>query len=59
MKALSSGDLVFIVEDFLCEYLNLDLVRLKRKHITLLEELYKDYGVEVGFIPSNSVRNED
>ena len=49
VRAFTSGELVFIVEDFLAEYLNLDLVNLKREHITLLEELYKNYGVETTF----------
>lgn len=49
VRALSSGDLIYIVEDFLADYFNLDSVTLKREHITKLEELYKDYGIETDF----------
>ena len=53
IRALSSGDLIYIVEDFLSDYFNLDSVTLKREHITKLEELYKDYGIEVDWLKEN------
>lgn len=57
MRAFSSGDLTYIVEDFLADYLNLDSVTLNREHIILLRELYKNYGTEIKFKKFNSVRD--
>lgn len=57
MFALTRGDLIFIVEEFLAEHFHLDSVTLNRDSIMKLEELIKDYGTEIDFIKSNSVRD--
>ena len=57
MFALTRGDLIFIVEEFLAEHFHFDNVTLNRDSIEKLEELIKDYGREIDFIKSNSVRD--
>lgn len=57
MRTFSSGELVFIVEDFLAYHFNLDNVRLNLDSRKKLEELYKLYGTEGEFKKFNSVRD--
>lgn len=57
MFALTKSDIVFIVEEFLAEHFHLDSVSLNRDSVMKLEELVKEYGKEIDFIKSNSVRD--
>lgn len=57
IRAFNSGELFFIVEDFLAYHFNLDSVRLNLDSRKKLEELYKLYGREVEFQKFNSVRD--
>lgn len=57
MRTFSSGEIIFIVEDFLAYHFNLDSVRLNLDSRKKLEELYKLYGTEGEFKKFNSVRD--
>ena len=48
---------VFIVEEFLAEHFHFDHVSLSNDSVMKIEELIKDYGKEIDFIKSNSVRD--
>lgn len=56
MRMYSGKEVVYIVEDFLAEHLNLDTISLKDESVEMLKEiLNKDkYGIEV----ENIVENE-
>lgn len=56
MFALTKSDVVFIVEEFLAEHFHFDHVSLNHDSIMKIEELMKEYGREIDFIKSNSVR---
>ena len=57
MFALTKSDVVFIVEEFLAEHFHFDHVSLNRDSVIKIEELIKEYGKEIDFIKSNSVRD--
>lgn len=59
MFALTRGDLIFIVEEFLAEHFHFDNVTLNNDSIMKLEEIARDYCRVIDFIPSNSVIDDD
>ena len=56
-RTFNSGEIIFIVEDFLAYHFNLDSVKLNLESRKKLEELYKLYGTEGEFKKFNSVRD--